>query len=155
MGITDGISTWRASLFGLVAALAFSISPIFIRRGLIDLPSPLLGVTIGVLLTTVIYGVILFFRRGLSATSKGLIPRQVLAFQIAAGILLAFSTWARWLALDLAPVGVVVALGRLSVPVVIFLAPLLVGQQLERVTGRVWLGALLIVAGSLLLIAYR
>ena len=50
---------------------------------------------------------------------------------------------------------VVLALGRLNVPVVILLSIFLVGQQQERVTGRVWLGAALIVFGSLILIFAR
>ncbi len=65
------------------------------------------------------------------------------------------STWARWIALDLAPVGVVLALGRLSMPLVLLLAPVLIGAHLEQVTPRIWLGAALIVVGSLLLILYR
>ena len=64
------------------------------------------------------------------------------------------STWARWIALTMAPVAVVMILGRMNVPVVIFLAPLLVGRQVERVTIRVWLGAALIIAGAVLLNLY-
>jgi len=45
----------------------------------------------------------------------------------------------------------VLALGRLNVPVVILVSPFLLGQQLERVTPKVVLGALLIVTGSVLL----
>lgn len=144
---------WRAALFGLGAALCWAISPIFIRGGLKDLPSPLLGVTVGMTACVVAYGLALLFRRGRSPSLP--IPRDALFFQLVAGVLVGLSTWARWIALDLAPVGVVLALGRLSVPVVILLAPLLVGQHLERVTARVWLGAALIVGGSLLLIMYR
>lgn len=144
---------WRTSLFGLGTALCWAVSPIFIRRGLEDLPSPLLGVTVGMAATAATYAVALLFRRGREAPIP--ISRGVLLLQIVAGVLVGLSTWARWIALDLAPVGVVLALGRLSVPVVIVLAPLMVGQHLERVTGRVWLGAGLIVGGSLLLIFYR
>ncbi len=142
-------SGWRGMLYGLGTALSFSISPIFIRRGLDNLPSPLLGVTIGMMASTLAYGIVLFLRRNHSPHEP--IPRKALMFQITAGVLVGLSTWARWLALDIAPVGVVLALGRLNVPVVILLSPLLVGQQLERVNLRVWLGAALIVAGSLVL----
>ena len=144
---------WRGALFGLGAALCWSISPVFIRNGLQGLPSPLLGVTVGMITCVVAYGVLLPFRRGPAHSQP--IPRDALFFQLLAGVLVGLSTWARWIALDLAPVGVVVALGRLSVPVVMLLAPLIVGQHLERVTIRLWLGAALIVGGSLLLILYR
>lgn len=148
---TGAVSTsgWRGALFGLGTALAFSISPIFIRHGLEDLPSPLLGVTVGMIASTLAYGLILLFRSG--ASQGEAIPRRAMLLQLAAGALVGLSTWARWVALDLAPVGVVLALGRMSVPVVILLSPILVGKHLERVTARVWLGAALIVAGSLVL----
>jgi uncharacterized membrane protein len=139
-------------LYGLVTALSFSISPIFIRRGLEGLESPLLGVTIGMIASTLAYGLILILRRRDSNSQP--IPWQAVTFQFLAGVLVGLSTWARWLALDTAPVGVVLALGRLNVPVVILLSPLFIGQHLERVNLRVWLGAGLIVAGSLMLTFY-
>jgi uncharacterized membrane protein len=146
------IVTWRRSLFGLGTALCFAISAIFIRAGLEELPSPLLGVTVGMVVTASAYGIILFFRRG--QTRLGPVARDVLFFQLVAAVLVGLSTWARWIALDMAPVAVVLALGRLNVPVVIFLAPLLVGRIQERVTARVWLGAALIIIGSLILNFY-
>ena len=141
--------TWRNSLFGLGTAICFATSAIFIRHGLEGLPSPLLGVTIGMVITTVVYGVLLLFRR--KQIQQGPIPRDAWLFQIAAGAMVGLATWMRWIALDMAPVAVVMALGRTNVPVVIFLAPLLVGRKAERVTARVWLGAALIVAGAVLL----
>ena len=54
----------------------------------------------------------------------------------------------------MAPIAVVIALGRLNVPVVILLSPLLVGRLQERVTARLWLGAALIIIGSLILNFY-
>ncbi len=144
---------WRGALFGLGAALCWSISPIFIRNGLKGLASPLLGVTVGMVTCAVAYGVVLLFRR--RSTRSAPIPRDALLFQLLAGVLVGLSTWARWIALGRAPVGVVVALGRLSVPVVLVLAPLIVGQHLERITARLWLGAAFIISGSLLLIMYR
>ena len=61
-------------------------------------------------------------------------------------------TWARWLALDSTTIGVVLALGLLSVPVVLILSPVLMGRHVEQVTLAVWAGATLVVGGSLLLV---
>jgi len=144
--------TWRNSLFGIGTAICFAISAVFIRSGLEDLPSPLLGVTVGMVITSVAYGIVLLFRR--NKIRQGSIPRDAWLWQTAAGAIVGLSTWARWIALDMAPVAVVMALGRLNVPIVIFLAPLLVGRKAERVTPRVWLGAALIVAGAVLLNLY-
>jgi len=145
----DNGKTWRDSLFGLGVAVCFSISPIFIRGGLEDLNSPLLGVTIGMGFSALAYGITLLFRR--TKIQQGPITRDALWFQLAASFFVGVSTWMRWIALDKAPVGVVLALGRLNVPVVILLAPMLVGKAVENVTLRVWLGAAMIVGGSLIL----
>ena len=144
--------TWRNSLFGIGTAICFAISAIFIRNGLEDLPSPLLGVTIGMVITAIIYGIVLIVRR--KQIRQGPISRDAWLFQIAAGVFVGLATWARWIALDMTAVAVVMALGRTNVPIVIFLAPLLVGRKLERVTVRVWLGAGLIIAGAVILNLY-
>ena len=144
--------TWQNSLFGIGTAICFAISAVFIRNGLQDLPSPLLGVTIGMVITAIAYGALLLFRR--KQIRQGPIPRDAWLFQIAAGVFVGLATWARWIALDMTAVAVVMALGRANVPVVIFLAPLLVGRKLERVTVRVWLGAGLVIAGAVLLNLY-
>lgn len=147
-------TTWRDSMYGLGTAVCFAISPIFIRGGLEDLPSPLLGVTVGMGVSLIAYGIVLLlFQRG--RVRQGPVSRDAMFFQIMAGIFVGVSTWVRWIALDTAPVAVVLALGRLNVPVVILLSLLLVGQTQERVTARIWLGATFIVAGSLVLIFFR
>lgn len=145
--------TWRDSLFGLGTALCFAISPIFIRGGLAELPSPLLGVTIGMAISALTYGLLLLLRR--EPLHQSAIPRDAVVFQLAAGAFVGLSTWARWIALGLTPVAVVLALGRLNVPIVIVLSLLLVGQKAENVTGRIIVGATLIVVGSLMLIFFR
>lgn len=147
-------TTWRASLYGLATAVCFASSPLFIRAGLEGLASPLLGVTVGMLFCTLVYGLLLLLRGNNDATPLRSVAGRVLLLQIVAGVFVGLSTWARWIALDLAPVAIVLALGRINVPQLLILAPLFIGQKQERVTARVWLGATLIVAGSLLLIFF-
>jgi drug/metabolite transporter, DME family len=140
---------WTASLFGLGTALCWAVSPILIRQGLRGLPSPLLGVTIGLVAATLAYGLLLLpgGRRRLAAS------REALAWKLAAGILVGFSTWSRWYAVALVPVAVVLGLGLLSVPTVMAAAPLLVGRQLEPITPPVLAGSALVAGGALVLIA--
>jgi drug/metabolite transporter (DMT)-like permease len=137
----------RDARFGLACALMWALSPLLTVEGLDGLPSPLLGVTIGMLAAVAAYCVFLP-GRGLTG-----IPRRTLWAKLLAGVLVAFATWSRWIALDDAAVGVVLALNLVSVPIVLFFAPLLSGRVLEQVTTRVWAGAGLVVAGSLALIA--
>jgi drug/metabolite transporter (DMT)-like permease len=145
--------TWRNVFFGLSAACCWAISPIFTRKGLEGLPSPLLGVTVGLTASVLAYGLALLFQRRLTAIAA--IPHDALLFKTAAGILAGVSTWNRWIALDLAPVAVVLALALTSVPVVMFLSPLVTDRNLERVTSRVWLGAAFVGGGVLCLIFNR
>jgi drug/metabolite transporter (DMT)-like permease len=137
------------AVFGLGCALMWAISPVFALEGFDGIPSPLLGVSIGLVAAAAAYAVALVLR----GSGLGTIPRGALRLKLVAGLLVAFATWWRWIALDDAPVGVVLALGLLSVPVVLFLAPLMVGAHLEQVTARIWAGSALVLTGALTLIA--
>ena len=141
---------WRDVFFGLGAACCWAISPIFTRQGLAGLPSPLLGVTVGLTTSVLAYGVALLYQRRLSAIAA--IPHDALICKTVAGILAGVSTWNGWIALDLAPVAVVLALRLTSVPVALLLSPLVTDRHLEQVTSRVWLGAALVGGGVLCLI---
>src|ERR687887_482910 len=117
VALSSSVST-RESVYGIGCAAAWSLSPVFIRKGLDLFDSPLLGVANGL-----------------------------------AGVLVALSTWGRWVALERISVGAVLALGLMSVPVVLLLSPVLMGREVERVNVWVWLGAALVVGGALLLVA--
>jgi drug/metabolite transporter (DMT)-like permease len=137
-------------LAALGTAFCWALSPIFIREGLEGLPSPLLGVTVSMVASAVVYGVVLGARR--RRLGDRIDSRTALGFKVVAGLLVGLSTWMRWIALDLTTVAVVLSINSISVPTVLLLAPLVVGRHHERVTPRLWLGAALVVAGSLVLI---
>lgn len=140
----------QASWMGLAAAFFWAVSPIFIRVGLQGLPSPMLGVTIGVTASALSYAIILLWQRDRWAGVP--ITGEAWTFKLLAGLLVGLSTWMRWVALDLAPIAVVLALTMISSPLVILLAPLVSGKHLERVTAMLWAGTVLILAGALLLV---
>jgi drug/metabolite transporter (DMT)-like permease len=143
--------SWSDSVYGLGTAAAWSVSPVFIRKGLESIHSPLLGLTLGIVAAVFAFGATLPFRR--AGTARAPLVWDALTFKLLAGVFVALSTWGRWVALDLTAVGIVLALGLMSVPVVLVLSPLLVGRHEEQVTIGVWLGALLVIGGSLLLVA--
>ena len=144
------ISILQASWLGLGTAFFWALSPIFIRFGLQGLPSPLLGVTVGVTASALGYGVVLLWQRGRWLGQP--ITNEAWALKLVAGVLVGLSTWMRWVALDLAPVAVVLALSMISTPIVILLSPLISGKHIERVTAILWAGTGLILGGALLLI---
>jgi drug/metabolite transporter (DMT)-like permease len=145
----SGAFTWRDSLFGVGCAVAWSVSPVFIRKGLEDFDSPLLGVAVGLAASLAGYIVMLAF--GGHRWERERLGDAVW-MKVAAGVLVALSTWGRWVALERISVGAVLALGLMSVPVVLLLSPLVMGRDVERVNVYVWLGAALVVVGSLLLV---
>lgn len=142
---------WQDSSFALATAFLWALSPVFTLEGLDELDSPLLGVTIGVVFSAVAYALLLAAWPGSRQRARAL-PRGGVALKMVGGAIVALATWGRWLALDLAAIGVVLSLNLLAVPTVLLLAPLLAGRHVERVDARVWLGAALVVAGSLVLI---
>jgi len=143
------IAILSASWLGLGAAFFWAISPIFIRLGLQGLPSPLLGVTVGVTASAIGYGVVLLWQR--ESWLGRPVTNEAWTYKLIAGVLVGLSTWMRWVALDLAPVAVVLALTMISTPLVILLSPLISGRHLEHVTLMLWAGTGLILGGALLL----
>ncbi len=139
------------ALPALACALCWALSPALTVRGLDRLDDPLLGLTLGLLVSVAGYALAFgVWRRGLGLRTAG---REAVAVKLVAGVLVALSTWGRWAALDGTTVAVVLALNLLSIPVVLAASPLVAGRHAERVTARVWAGAALVIAGSLLLIA--
>ena len=141
------------SLAGLGTALCFSSSSIFIRYGLETIPSPLIGVTIGMVFCTFAYGLIMLvrFRKQTEEEKKISYSKQAILLLLFGGIFLGFGTLSRWIAIDLAPIAIVIGLSGLTVPVVLMLSPILMGRNLENVTVRIWIGAGLVIIGASLI----
>jgi drug/metabolite transporter, DME family len=139
------------ALFGIATAAMWATSAVLTLEALEGLPSPLLGVTVGMLAAVPSYAIALLVHRRRHGIAG--MARVSFALKVGAAVLLALATWWRLLALDHAAVGVVLSLNLLSVPVTLLLAPVVVGRRLEAVTLRLWLGAALVVTGTLSLIA--
>jgi drug/metabolite transporter (DMT)-like permease len=146
-----GVS-WEDALPGLATALAWATSPLLIKEALEGLPSPLLGLTLGMLVAVVAYALALPLRPAVHGPALG--SWVSLVFKLLAGLMVGVSVWARWAALDYTSIAVVLALGLLSVPIVLLLSPLLMGRHVERVTSQIWLGATLVVVGGLVLVLW-
>ena len=143
---------WSDARFGLATAFLWALSPIFTIEGLEDVDAPVLGVTIGMGSSAIAFGLITVLAPGDRAAVRDM-PRTGLALKMLAGAIVAVATWWRFEALGLSPVGIVLALMLLTVPTVLLLAPLFGDRSSEQATMHVWLGAALVIAGSLILIA--
>ncbi len=143
---------WSDARFGLATAFLWALSPIFTIEGLEEIDAPLLGVAIGLVSSALAYGMVTLLASGGRASPRDM-SSAGLAWKMLAGAIVAIATWWRFEALGLSPVGVVLALMLLTVPTVLLLAPLFADKRSEAVTARVWIGAGLVIAGSLILIA--
>lgn len=145
----EGTSFKAVPWAGLGASLAWGTSPLFIRWGLEGFDSPLVGVTISLAVAALLYGIVFAF--GLAGEGE-LVPRSSRLWLGAAGLLVAFAMVAQWTAYSLTDVAIVVTLVQLATPVVVFLAPLIVGTHIEKPTPALITGMVTVVAGSTLVI---
>ena len=138
-----------APWFALAAALSWGSSPLLIRWGLDGLSSPVIGVTIGLAAATALYAIAL--ASGRAPTTSGT-PPETHRWILIGGILVAVAIAAQWTALDLVEVNVVVTLQQFATPVVVLVAPFIVGATIERWTWRLILGMVAVIAGSTMVI---
>ena len=135
---------------GLGSAAVWGTSPLFIRWGLKGLPSPLLGLTVGLAAATIMYGF------GIRARSRRMQirrpPRAALLWVSLSSLLVAGAVASQWKAWDLIEISVAITLLQLSTPTVVILAPLIAGGEAERATPRLLAGMAAILGGSMLVV---
>lgn len=137
--------------FALATAASWGLSPLFIRRAVAGLPVPLLAVTAGMASATAAYAAMLAVGRRVRRVA--LLPAPAaLGWTAIAGVLVAAAIAAQWTAYGLAPIAIAISLMQLSTPVVVFVAPLVAGGELERITPALVVGLLLVVGGSSLVV---
>lgn len=127
------------------AALAFATSNVLIRKGLGTLASPLVGATIAMLSGTLILTIMVArnLEKNLRQKKKGV------GFLLLTGVFYGLGMAATYLSLNLAPVVMVAPIISSSPLFTLLLAYLFLGR-LERITPRLILGTVPIVAGATL-----
>ena len=96
-------------------------------------------------------GIAVGLASGRAPTSSGT-PAEAYRWVLIGGILVALAIGSQWTALDLVEVNVVVTLQQIATPVVVLVAPLIVGAAIERWTWRLIVGMVSVIAGSTLVI---
>jgi drug/metabolite transporter (DMT)-like permease len=142
---------------GILTGLCWATSPVLIRKGLEGLPSPTWGVTVGSVAATIVLGAWVAVRRPAQLrawrTTDGRTSlRTPFAFLLIAGAAYGFGSVARAVAIDLAPVVIVLPLVQTATLFTAILSPLLLGRHVEHVPPRLLFGAILVVIGSSLVL---
>lgn len=128
----------------LAATTCFSISPLMVRFGLERFDHPLVGLTVGMAVTAPLMLVLAWFGSGRRISATGDVRRWLAIGGATAALAIA----AQWTAFDRVPVGVAIGIQQLNTPVVLFVGPLALRSPAERITSRLALGTVLILAGA-------
>ena len=141
-------------LFGILTALCWATSPVFIARGLREFPSSIWATAIGLFFASLIYSF------GYIQQKKWLgipeIKKKHLIWQAVAGIAAGLGILSRNLALDTTRVAIVIGLLQISALFTLILAPIILGRgEKEQITLKLVFGVLLIIGGSILIIYGR
>ena len=142
--------TRSTPLFGLAAAASFSLSAILIRKGLATGAPPLVGLWIGFTVSLLIY--MPGFVSGIRRATPGEMAVGSSVFQVLAGVAITLAMWFRYIAMYTVPIGVVTALGRLNIPIILIVSPWLFKAKIDATSPRVWLGSILIVGGATMIV---
>jgi len=145
---------FQGYLFGMLTALCWATSPIFISRGLQGFPSSIWGTAIGLLVATIIY---LLWYVGQKKWRE--VPRPTknnIQWHILGGLTGGLGILFRNIALETTRVAIVIALVQIASLFTLIFAPILLGKNLtERITPKLVLGVFFIVIGSVLIIFGR
>ena len=145
-------STQGNPMFGLAAAGSFSVSAVLIRSGLATGAGSLPGLWVGFLVAFAIYAVVFSVTRDHPGKPVNAVQMQAYLIQILAGAAMAFGMWFRYIAMNTVPIGVVTALGRLNIPLILIVSPWILKTRLDAPNLAVWLGSLLIIGGATLIV---
>ena len=137
-------------VFAIAAAMAYGTSHVLVRLGVSDLAPPLVGAALALLSGTLVLAVIDVRNPERNLRQK----RRAVLFLMASGVCSGLAVVTSYFALSMAPVVVVTPL--LSTPPLftLVLSHFFLGK-LEKITGRLVLGTILVIAGITLVTVGR
>ena len=141
-------------IYGILTALCWATSPIFIARGLEGIPSSIWATAIGLSVATLIYFLLFIFKTKGKALTK--INNKYILWEIAAGIAGGLGIMSRNIALETTRVAIVIGIVQLQILITLVLGPIIQGKaDREKITPKLILGAALILGGTILIIYGR
>jgi len=141
-------------IYGILTALCWATSPIFIARGLEGIPSSIWATAIGLSVATLIYLLLFLVKTKDRALAK--INNKYILWQIAAGIAGGLGIMSRNIALETTRVAIVIGIDQLQILITLVLGPIIQGKaDREKITPKLILGAALILGGTFLIIYGR
>lgn len=140
----DGGSRFVRPWHALTVAVLWGISPQMIRLGLRDLDAPVLGLTVGLGISLVVFAVALTIR----GAWRGPVSRSAVGWMAAGGVSGAVAISAQWISFSLTTVAVAITVQQLAVLVVVALVPVMFKEPLERLNALLLSGTFAMLVGS-------
>ena len=141
-------------LYGILTAMCWATSPIFIAKGLKGIPSSIWATAIGLSVATLIY-LVWFIQQKKWETLSNFKTKYML-WQMLAGLTGGLGILSRNIALETTRVAIVLGLVQISALFTLLLSPLLLGKaDKEQITPKLIFGILLVIGGSVLIIYGR
>lgn len=139
-------TTITGIVFGVVAAMAYGVSSVLIRKGTTTMTPPLVGAAIAMLAGTLT--LLIFKARDLKPILSQ--NRRASGFLMLSGVAAGLGVLSSFFALSQAPVVIVSPIQSTS-PLFALLWSALFLKRLERITPRLLLGSVLVVTGIVLI----
>jgi uncharacterized membrane protein len=136
-------------IFGILCAVCWAISPIFIRRGLEELPFPIWGTAIGLSAAAILY--LAWFSISNQWKGRKALDKKGLVFQIIAGVASGIGIVFVNIALNLTTVVIVISIAQSTAIFTLILGPLIFRESFERITVKLVAGVVFLLGGSLLI----
>jgi len=133
-------------IYGICAGLSYGISSVLIRQGVGDLAPPLVGAAIAMLSGTLVLSI----NGGRGVKPAVTENKRSVVFLLCSGIAAATGIIASFFALSMAPVVIVSPLQSIT-PLFALLWSWLFLSHMEKISGRLVLGSILVVSGVILI----
>ena len=141
-------------IYGILTALCWATSPIFIAMGLEGIPLSIWATAIGLSVATVLY--LCYFLCQRSRGDQTGINLSSIKWQVAAGVAGGLGILSRNIALESTRVAIVIGIVQLQILITFILGPVIAGKaDREKITPKLILGSALIIVGTVLIIYGR
>lgn len=144
-----GEKRWIFPIFGLLVAVCWGSSPMFIRKGLEGIDAPLFGLTVGLAVALVVHAVGLTATRSWKPESW---DSRAVTWMVLGGITGAIGIGAQWVAFGLTTIAIAITVQQLATLVVVALAPIMFDAAFERINALLLTGTALMLAGSAIVV---
>lgn len=148
-GKTADVSVWRQPWLGLTVAFIWGTTPILLRMGFERFDNPVGGLTIGLGVSIPLYALLLTLG---GAWRNGRIPPTAVRWMMIGGVCGAVAVSAQWLSFDLTTIAIAITVQQLSILFVIALVPMMFKQPFERMNPLFFVGAIAVLAGSIMVV---